>query len=226
MSMQAITLDDEYYFDPDDLKMPESPQHRRVTNLIAATAQRLLPELAVYSDMNWYPLDGGNAVAPDVMTLRKATLTDDDKSYRQTADGPLPGVAVEVASGSDMFTEFYAKTSRYRRLGLTVYVVLVQPDKRDVLRCDETGDYRRWAGVPIPELGGLSIDVQNNTVVVVMPSGDVLWSVDEFLDLESQRAEAANDRANLSDQRADAAERRAASLEAKLQALGVDTTLG
>ena len=60
--------DDEFVADPDDLKMPESPDHRRVIDAIGIIASTLLePTLTVYRDMNWYPPGGGNAVAPDLM---------------------------------------------------------------------------------------------------------------------------------------------------------------
>jgi hypothetical protein len=97
----AVDHDDEFIVDPDDLKLPESPEHRNVTDLIAAVAEQLLPDLSVYRDMTWYPLDGKNAIAPDVMTLPAGTVQRGMKSYRQLSSGVLPGVAVEIASASD-----------------------------------------------------------------------------------------------------------------------------
>ncbi|MEZ5261672.1 MAG: hypothetical protein R2755_07825 [Acidimicrobiales bacterium] len=52
----------------------------------------------IYRDMNWYPTDGGNAVAPDALVLAPGALGSDDRSYKQaTAGGPDPIAAIEGA---------------------------------------------------------------------------------------------------------------------------------
>jgi Uma2 family endonuclease len=205
--MQAVDRDDESFIDPDDIKMPESPEHRRVTDLIAAATERLLPSIAVYRDMNWYPRDAGHAVAPDVMTLPEGTLPSRAKSYQQPADGPVPGVVVEVLSESDTFENFHAKTGRYRRLGVVVYAVFVQPESVDVLRLSDTG-YTRWIDRPVSELGDLRIDIYEGSIVVVMPDG--------------ARLHKAGDLVTITEMRAVRAEQRAAALEAQLRSLGID----
>ena len=213
MAMQAVDLDDdEFIVDPDDLKMPESPEHRRVTDVIAAAAELLLPEVSIYRDMNWYPLDGGTAIAPDVMTLPAGTLQRRMKSYRQLPHGPQPGVAIEIASGSDSVTVFTAKTHRYRRLGITLYVVTVDANALDVIV--HIDGPQRWIGRPIPELGGLRIDAVDEAIVVVMPDGSVLHSATDLAQHAEQRAQHA-------EQRAQNAEQRAVVLEAQLRALGI-----
>lgn len=215
--MRAVDHDDESFVDPDDIKMPESPEHRRVTDLIAAVAERLLPHLAIYRDMNWYPRDGGNAVAPDVMTLPAGSLPTLAKSYQQSVDGPVPGVVVEVLSESDTFDNFHAKTSRYRRLGVVVYVVMVHPESVDVLRMQDT-DYNRWIDRPIPELGDLRLDIDDGTIIVVTPDGTRLHRAGDLVTVTEQRADDA-------ERRASDAERRAAVLEAQLRALGIDPAI-
>ena len=156
--MPAVRVDDESCFDQDDLKMPESPEHRRVTELIAILAEQLLPALTVCRDMNCYPLDGGSAIAPDVMTLPAGTIGRSDKSYRQADGGPSPGVAIEVASESDSFPGLNAKRYRYSRLGVPAYIVTVDLGALDVIRCDD--DLERWVdaahehhGVAVAGLG-------------------------------------------------------------------------
>lgn len=208
--MPGTEVDEEFVVDPDDLKMPESPEHRRVTDLIAAVAEQLLPDVAVYRDMNWYPLDGGNAVGPDVMTLPIGALTPSAKSYQQPTNGPLPGVVVEVVSASDSFTGFLAKTNRYHRLGLAAYIVTIDPDVHGVMRLagGGGGGYQEWTGRPVPELADLRIDVLDGTVVVSLPDGRTFHSAGQML--------------GEADARAERAERRAAALEAQLRALGVD----
>lgn len=70
MSMPTADLYGESFVDPDELKMPESPEHRNAAALIEQRARNLLSDdHEVYGDMNWYPLDGGQPMAPDVMVL-------------------------------------------------------------------------------------------------------------------------------------------------------------
>ncbi len=95
-----LTGDVEDDADPDTLKMPENPDHRRIVDAIGiAAARQLRPNTIVYRDMNWYPSDGGHAMAPDLMTLPAGVLERGAKSYRQRlVHMPCPGVVVEVAS--------------------------------------------------------------------------------------------------------------------------------
>jgi hypothetical protein len=58
-----------------------------------------------------------------------------------------------------------------------------------------------WTGEPIAELGGLRIDVSDDRIVVVTPTGDVLVHDSDLVE---------------------AAERRVAELEARLRAAGVE----
>jgi Uma2 family endonuclease len=199
VSVPAVDHDDEFIVDPDDLKMPESPEHRRVTDLIAAVAERLLPDTAIYRDMNWYPLDGRTAIAPDVMTLPIGIVQRGMKSYRQPSNGVSPGVAVEIASASDSVSAFTAKTHRYRRLGVPLYVVTVDIDALDVVVHRDGPE--RWIGRPIPELGGLRIDVNDDSIVVVMPDGLVLHTAGDLVRHADRRVE---------------------ELEAQLRSLGIE----
>jgi hypothetical protein len=228
--MPAVDIDDEPFLDPDELKMPESPEHRRVAELIAVAAEQQMVGTAVYRDMNWYPLDGGNAIAPDVMTLPLGTLPARAKSYRQPVDGPLPGVVVEVPSDSDAVNTFLAKTSRCQRLGIVVYMVTVEDGYVGVVRMAGVGtDYVHWTGRPIPELGNICVDVVDGSIVIRSSSNQVFRRAADMISDANQRATDANQRATDADQRAaDAsrraadASRRAAALEAQLRALGVE----
>ena len=63
-------LDVEDDADPYTLKVPENPDHRRIVDAIGIVgARQLRPNTVVYRDMNWYPSEGGHAMAPDLMTL-------------------------------------------------------------------------------------------------------------------------------------------------------------
>ena len=194
--------DDDRCFDPDDLKMPESPEHRRVIDAIGIVASRLLgTDVVVYRDMNWYPTDGGNAVAPDLMVLPANAFV--ERSYKQPADGPVPSVVVEVPSASEGFTDFLQKAARYQRLGVCCYSVITDSGVCSVLRSmpGEGTANTVWTGEPIAELGGLRIDVANDRIVVVTPTGDVLVHDSDLVE---------------------AAEQRVAELEARLRAAGIE----
>jgi hypothetical protein len=195
--------------------MPESPEHRRVIDAIGIVASRLLgKDVVVYRDMNWYPTDGGNAVAPDLMVLPSNTFV--ERSYKQPADGPVPSVVVEVPSASDGYTDFLQKAARYQRLGVCCYSVITGSGVCSVLRSmpGEGTANTVWTGEPIAELGGLRIDVANDRIVVVTPTGDVLVH-------DSDLVEAAEQRMTEADQRTTQAERRVSELEARLRAAGI-----
>jgi hypothetical protein len=194
--------EDDRCFDPDDAKMPESPEHRRVIDAIGIVASRLLgSDVVVYRDMNWYPTDGGNAVAPDLMVLPTNAFV--ERSYKQPADGPVPLVVVEVPSASDGYTDFLQKAARYQRLGVCCYSVITGSGVCSVLRSMPGAGTAStvWTGEPIAELGGLRIDVSDDRIVVVTPTGDVLVRDSDLVE---------------------AAEQRVAELEARLRAAGVE----
>jgi hypothetical protein len=216
VSMPAVDVDDEPFVDPDELKVPESPEHRRVAELIAVAAELQMVDSSVYRDMNWYPLDGGTALAPDVMTLPAGTLAVGAKSYRQLPAGPLPGVVVEVPSKSDGITAFLAKTSRCQRLGVVVYMVTVDDGFVGVVRMAGVGtDYVHWTGRPIPELGNICIDVEDGEIVIRSATNQVFRRAADMVSDANERAADAN-------QRASDATKRAAALEAQLRGLGIE----
>jgi hypothetical protein len=221
--MPAVDVDDEPFIDPDELKVPESPEHRRVAELIAVAAEQQLASSAVYRDMNWYPLDGGTAIAPDVMTLPAGTLPVGAKSYRQPDGGPLPGVVIEVPSNSDAVNSFLAKTSRCQRLGVVVYMVTVEDGFVGVVRMAGVGtDYLHWTGRPIPELGNICVDVSDGEIVIRSSTNQVFRSAVDMIADANQRAADANQRAADANQRAAEATNRVDALEAQLRALGAE----
>ncbi len=190
--MPAVDLDEEFVADPDDLKVPENPEHRRIIELIAVAAEWLVPDVAIYRDMNWYPLDGGNAIAPDAFTLPPGTMARRAKSYKQRSGEPLPGVAIEVVSDSDSYSKFMAKLDRYQRLGVCVYVINCELGGVGVRRlASGESDYTRWTGRPVSELGGLRIDCRDDLIVVTLPDGSTYESVKDFVSqVELEAAEA------------------------------------
>lgn len=207
--------DDEFVADPDELKMPESPEHRRVIDAIGVVASLLLePALVVYRDMNWYPPDGGNAVAPDLMVLAAdATVV---RSYKEPSNGPSPTVVVEVPSRSDGVSDFFKKSARYRTLGVDFFAVLTDPGTCSVLRFTPgTADVEDWTGRPIAELGGLTIDVAGDRIVVVTPDGHVIEHDADIGRVAQEQAAAAQEQAA-------AALSRVAELEAVLRAAGIE----
>ena len=214
--------DDEFVPDPDELKMPESPEHRRVIDAIGIVATLLLqPTVRVYRDMNWYPSDGGNAVAPDLMVIPTDAAV--DRSFRAVPGGPSPIVVVEVPSHSDVVSDFFKKTARYRRLGVTCYTVHTDPGACAVLRTapGASADVEEWTGRPIEELGGLTIDVVDNRIVIVTPTGETIeHDADIARSAEARTAEAEARTAEAEARTAEAL-RRAAELEAKLRAAGI-----
>jgi Putative restriction endonuclease len=221
--MPAVDLDDQPFIDPDELKMPESPEHRRVADLIGAAAEILMPDRAVYRDMNWYPPDSGNAVAPDVMVLPAGSLPERAKSYRQSQGGPTPSVVVEIASDSDSYAGFLSKTARYQRLGVPTYSVTIEQGAAGVIRFAESpSDFHGWIGVAIPELGDIAIVVVDGAIAVRLPDGRIARSAADMVSQAMREVSASADRAVSAERRASDAETRAATLAAKLRALGID----
>lgn len=207
MSPAARWLVEDENFDPDTLKMPENPKHRDMVDMIAVVARHYVgTDTVVYRDMNWYPSDGGHAMAPDLMTLPAGVLDPEAASYRQDrADLPLPGVVIEVPSPSDSFDGLRAKSARYRSLGVDVYVVSVDSLLDVALRLPPgSSDFVPWTGQPIVPLGGLRIEVVDGDVVVRAPDGRMVAPEADVLGMVM------------------AAEQRAAELEAKLRSLGVE----
>lgn len=193
MSMPAVSFDDERFVDPDDVKMPERPVHRQAVDLIALAATQLLgPQSRVFRDMNWYPADGGGAVAPDVMVLPADALEAWPRSYRQDrTGGPPASVAVEIPSDTDTFVSLRAKAHRYQRLGTVTYVVTVDDGELDVLRLGiEDREFGPWTGQPIPELGGLRLHFEDGVLVATLPDGTTGRSDSDLVDQARRRVEA------------------------------------
>jgi Putative restriction endonuclease len=133
-----------------------------------------------------------------------------ERSYKQAADGPVPSVVVEVPSASDGYTDFLQKAARYQRLGVCCYFVITGSGVCSVLRSmpGEGTANTVWTGEPIAELGGLRIDVSDDRIVVVTPTGDVLVHDSDLVEATEQRTIEA--------------ERRVSELEARLRAVGVE----
>lgn len=214
MSTTADWLVDDESVDPDTLKVPENPKHRAIVETIAVVARHYLgTDAVVYRDMNWYPPDGSNPMAPDVMTLPTGALGPEASSYRQVSDDrPFPGVVVEVPSPSDTFEGLRAKAARYNSFGIDVYIVSVEPFLAPVLRlAPGSSDFVSWSGRPIDSLGGLSIEVINGDTAVLAPDGRTFTTRSDVLGMVIE-----------ADHRTARAEQRAAELEAKLRSLGVE----
>ena len=198
MSMPATAFNDEFVPDPDELKMPESPDHREAVELIAVFAERLLsPQFEVFRDMNWYPTDAGNAVAPDVMVLPAGAMEPEvgqprPKSYRQDQiGGPLPLAVIEVASETDSYPSLWAKARRYRELGVPTYLVSLEAGCNVFLTSPQQRFPVPWVDEPIPELGGLRLSFDDdNGLVVIGPDGVRHDSVVGALAEAERRAEA------------------------------------
>jgi Uma2 family endonuclease len=211
VSMPAVSFDDERFVDPDDVKMPERPVHRQAVDLVALAATQLLgSESRVFRDMNWYPADGGGAVAPDVMVLPADAVEAWPRSYRQDRTGGPPArVAVEVPSDTDTFVSLRAKARRYQRLGTVTYVVTVDDGELDVLRLGiEDREFAPWAGQPIPELGGLRLDFDDGDLVATLPDGTTGRSDSDLVEQVREAEETAR--------------RKIEALTAQLEALGVE----
>lgn len=215
-TVDCLDVDDN--IDPDTLKMPENPKHRRIIDAIGMVANHYVGAgTVVYRDMNWYPPDGGNAVAPDLMTLPAGTLDPGSSSYRQSeSDLPAPGVVVEVPSPTDTFDGLSAKAARYISLGVDVYLVSTEPALGAARRLvPGTTEFVAWTGKPIEPLGGLIIEIVEGEVMVRTPDGHVFSEDSELygrllLAERAARSEAIE------------ANARAAGFEARLRALGVE----
>ena len=173
-----------------------------------------------------------NAIAPDLfvlpidaMPVPEGRTTDWPKSYRQDkTGGPAPSVAVEIPSDTDTFASLRTKTSRCRRLGVTVYLVVIDSSPPEVLRLAADGhDDELWIDRPIPELGGLRIGFDDHgTLTVTAPDGLSITSEEDLADQLEARAETAESRVAEAERRAAEAERRAEELAERLRELGGD----
>ncbi|MGD9754914.1 MAG: Uma2 family endonuclease [Acidimicrobiia bacterium] len=171
--MGALDFDDEYVLDPDTLIVPESPAHRAVTELIAAAAiHGFGGRHECYRSMNWYPTDGGNPVAPDILVLSAGVLPTGARSYRQRdVAGPLPEVVLEVPSERDGYGSFRAKLRRFQRLGVPAYIVEVEGELA-VRRLDpHDREPVPWEGRPMPELADVSVEIDGEQFVVRTTDG-------------------------------------------------------
>jgi hypothetical protein len=204
MSTTADWLDVDDEVDPDTLTVPENPEHRRIVDAIGVVAARhLQPDVIVYRDMNWYPRDSGNAIAPDLMTLPAGVLPKDAKSYRQSTEAlPMPGVVVEVPSASDSYDGMRAKAARYNALGVDLYVISTDPVVGGATQYRAgSSEVTVWTGRPIASLGGLSIEMSEGRVAVRTPEGTLIAT---DVDLCSHMAQAVSRRARSGDRRAGA----------------------
>ncbi len=214
MSMPALRFGDELPVVDvdhirDQLKMPETSTHRRLCDLVGLAVTTLVePEFRVFRDLNWYPGRGG-PIAPDVMVLPADAVGDEPTSYRQDrTDGPPPVAVVEVPSDSDTFVSLLAKAHRYQSLETVAYLIVPGPTQPRVLRlAPDDAEPRAWTGTPIDELGGIRLEIDDERIVLVTPSGVRASSDAEFLAAEADRRAA---------EHATAAEERIAELERRL----------
>lgn len=217
MAVTIVVDEEDELFDPDDLKMPENPHHRRVVDAIGLAATSLLGSgFDVFRDMNWYPPDEGNAMAPDVMVLPAGAFVaapdlkpgEPVKSYRQDkTDGPPPVVVLEVPSDTDTFTSLRAKAHRYLELGVPVYIVAIDAPVVDRLDPVRPG-IENWIDKPMAELGGLRMTFEDGEIAVVLPDQTVATSDHGILAATKERLHAA--------------EQRAAALEQRLRDAGIN----
>jgi hypothetical protein len=232
VAMPALQFDhDQPVVDPDQLKMPETATHRRAVDLIGLAATGLLGSGdRMFRDMNWYPVDGGGPMAPDLMVLPAGAIEPNPTSYRQDrTDGPPPTVVVEVPSESDTFVSFRAKAFRYRALGTVAYLVVTASPHQAVLRLGpDHSEPQPWADRPIAELGDLRLGFHDGELVATTPAGirassdaDLLAEADGRATEADGRATEAEGRATEAERRASEAEGRAADLARRLEALGV-----
>ena len=215
-------LTDEWIPNPDEVIVPEGRIHRRLSELIAAAAQRGLgAQWEVDSNLNWYPGDHGTAMAPDVMVLPTGVETIEDpiagvSSYRQDKNGgPAPYCVVEIPSPGDGFLAVIAKARRYQRLGTVSYQVLPYPGVPQVERL-APGDViaQPWMETPCPELGGISFVMHGESLAVRTHDGFVARYGERLTEvIEAARVEAEAARVQ--------AETRADALAEQLRAAGI-----
>jgi hypothetical protein len=225
MSTTADWLHADDDLDPDTLKVPENPEHRRIVDAIGIVAARALrPHTSVYRDMNWYPPDNGTAVAPDIMTLPAGALPDVAKSYRQTSNElPVPTVMVEVASATDSFDGIRAKSVRCGALGVDVFIISTDPLVGGAMRlAPGSTEFVNWTGKRIDQLGGLSVEMTEGHVAVRTPEGMLVSTDTELLNILAEGQAAAEARAAVAQAEAAEARSRALELEGKLRALGIE----
>ena len=181
------------------------------------------PDVAVFADLFWYPVQGRPAVvqAPDVMVVfgrpkgRRG-------SYQQWREGGIaPQVAVEVRSPSNAAEHLDEKRQFYDRHGVVEYYLYGPAD-------DSLAAWRRVGpGLrPVPIAGPLASPLLGVTFEavgglmprVVGPDGEPFRPFrDERAATLAARAEARRQR-----QAAETAQSRADALAAKLRALGHD----
>jgi len=224
MAVELDTWGDEFQVDPDELKVPENPLHRQVTDVISVVATELLNrDVRLFRDMNWYPTDGGNVIAPDIMVIAADAVPVGDKSYKQhKIGGPLPSVVVEIPSDTDTFDSMMDKLERYSSLGVPAYVVRLRPQANAVTR-HPPGENAVIHGMnPIPELGGLAIDTTGEVPVVVSPDGERVQSDHQWASRHMAKLEAMEVQAEQMTARVEEMAARVAQLEAKLREAGID----
>ena len=237
VSMSTLPVDDAYFARLDTLKVPMSAPHQWSMELIGLTARDLLgSEFHVFLDMNWYHLDYPYPVAPDVMAIPAEGVEAGLRSYRQ-GEGASPTVVVEIPSENNSAFEVQKKNLRYRRLGVVSLTVYIEPGTEGVFRQGpDDWDFLNWTGRPVPELGGLVLDFDDDGALrATTPAGfsgnryaDVLHATlaDELAAEAEVRADAAvleaEARAGAAEAKAKAAESKAEALMERLRAAGID----
>ena len=198
MTSPAVSYDEAPYY-PDEVQVPEARAHRSMAVLLKAAIGRALgPSSYVDGNLNWYPSDGGEAVAPDAMVLPADLIPANATSYLQRATGgPTPVAVVEIPSKSDDFPTFLTKLHRLQRLGTVVYVVNVPSGEPEVFRLGLTDEAMRpWLGQSCIELGGIIFQVRDHKIVIWMPDGIVAADIEELHGALAARAEEATQRAH------------------------------
>ncbi len=187
--------------------------------------------------MNWYPSDGGNAVAPDIMVLPVGAFIappdakpgDSLNSYRQDKTGGPPAVVVvELPSESDGYNSLRTKLARYAELGTTAYVVGVDESQTIERFAPSPKEAEAWITAegwndrPIPELGGLRLRFDDGQLTVIMPDGTTARSDHQLVDRARQQADELEQRLFRLEQQVAAYEQRAAGLEQQLREAGIE----
>jgi len=224
--MSTLPVDDEFLARQDTLKVPESSPHRWAAELISQAATGLLgPGFHVFADMNWYHQEYPYPVAPDVMVIPAEGVESRLRSYQQ-GDGPSPTLVVEIPSENNTAFEVQKKNLRYKRLGVVSITVYIEPGTEGVFRQGpDDQDHRNWTGKPIPELGGLSLDFDDQGELrATTPEGYSGIRYAEIIQAGAEaraEAEVAEAKATAAAKIA-AAEKKTAALLAQLRAAGID----